>query len=113
MRFSEDEAEENEIERVVIGKPGIDWTDAKAVRDACDTAAIRLERNRRRLFAEAEEAQREEVRRNPHLGADPQSWFYLPLSYTGHFRAALDAVCALVSACPRLTNVVVLDTLDA
>lgn len=110
IRKSEEETEDAKIGYVVIGKPGFDWTDAKAVRAECDKAATWLARKRTRFFAEAERARREEPRETFHLlNPERTPRDHLPYSDTDPFRAALDVICTMISSCPRLTNVAILD----
>lgn len=76
----------NGMRPVVIGKPGMDWTDATAVRAACNDAATRLENQLKGISAD-----RLNHEKIPHITADQ--------------RAALDVVCVLASACPWMTKV--------
>lgn len=80
-------------ERVMVGEPGLDWTDATAVRAACDEAATLLEDNLAgRLI--------------PHAGEGE----LMPTSGAPDQRAALDAMCIFASACPQLTSVCICDS---
>lgn len=113
MSCSEAEAEEEECVRVVVGSPGMDWTDAKAVRAACDKAVTELESSRKRRIEEAEE----ELLETEELWGDPLELRAIlddpsTHSYAVHYRAALDAMCALISACPRLKNAAILEFRD-
>lgn len=92
-------------ERVVIASPDMDWTDAKAVRAACDEAATQLESNRRQHIEEVEE----EALDNEDQGPREYLKDLWSKDYPAHYRAAVDALYALVSVCSHLTNVAVLD----
>lgn len=85
-------------ERVVVGSPGMDWTDATAVRAACHEAATRLENIsiKTRATIEAINSEAREI--------DEFAGRYELTSNMAHQRAALDAMCAYASACPHLTR---------
>ncbi|KAL1850657.1 hypothetical protein Daus18300_012868 [Diaporthe australafricana] len=75
-------------DRVRVGSPVLDWTDAAAVRAACDEAAIGLEDDlSERLLATEEDVE------------------LVPSSTMNDRRAALDTLCIFASACPQLTSV--------
>ncbi|KAG8158246.1 hypothetical protein KVR01_012007 [Diaporthe batatas] len=78
----------NGMTPVMIGKPGMDWTNASAVRAACDDAAVQLEKQVAKVLPSRGAAQYEAIHR---IAADQ--------------RAALDAVRVLASACPWMTKV--------
>lgn len=81
--------EESDFETVTVGSPDMDWTDAAAVRAACFEAAIQLNHNLiDRLF---DDPDRDNINIIAASDRDDQ-------------RAALDAMCVVASACPRLTR---------
>lgn len=82
--------------RVIVGSSGLDWTDATAVRAACDEAAPLLEKDlRERTFL-----------------AEP-GIVHVQKSDISDQRAALDALCIFALACPHLTSVCICDSSGA
>ncbi|KAK7715631.1 hypothetical protein SLS63_011387 [Diaporthe eres] len=83
-------------ERVIVGSPDLDWTDAAAVGAACDEAALLLE---------------EDLRGGP-LFAEEGVLLVQPSDIPDQ-RAALDALRIFALACPHLTSVCICDSSHA
>lgn len=80
---------DNTYWRVGVGGPGMDWTDETAVETVCDEAATQLRNNLKERLARLLEGEEE------------------PPSTAGIQQGALEALCALASACPpHLTNAI-------
>lgn len=88
-------APDDPSERVMVGSPALDWTDAAAVRAACDEAAVLLE--------EEEDLMR-------RLTPDEGLVDIVSSSDVDDRIAALDALCIFALACPHLTSVCICDS---
>lgn len=78
---------------VIVGSPGLDWTDAAAARAACDEAATLLA---------------ERLRARPRT--DNRGLVLVQTSDESDHRAALDCARILALACPQLTTVRIYDS---
>lgn len=79
--------------RVIVGSPGLDWTDAEAVRAACDEAACELADN---------------LRGRPLR--DDLGLVLVQTSDVRDHKAVLDCVRMFTLACPQLTSVCIYDS---
>lgn len=89
-------------ESVVIGTPDLDWTNAQAVRAACNKAARQL----RKEWREKKDELVQKNRRRQEEDGWPLHVGYVPGSTLAHQRTAIDAICRLAKAYPHLARAV-------